>query len=101
MMNPKPQWLVADPCTSCLAQVLASLRVEQGLPEEALAALRASVAMWTPSLVPATKPSSDSRSATSLNAEPATPSFEFRFEAAKLLLELDDTTTAAEQVTLL
>ena len=122
-------------------QVLASLRVEQQRPEEALQQLQASMQKWYPALqkAMAQQSGSDSEDAdeplaadnnteavngdakaehgnaeavdgiadgsacmseASEDLDEQLPSFEFRFETAKLLIELDDTTTAAVQVTL-
>lgn len=92
-------------------QVMASLRVEQHKPEEALQHLRTSMHKWFPSLQ---KMLADSDADPQDNDEQddavdqsddeimaALPSFEFRFETAKLLIELDETTEAAVQVQLL
>ena len=118
-------------------QVLASLRVEQQKPEEALQQLQASMQKWYPALQKTmaqqcTSNSEDadepedahgdaeaadnnaaavngdtdaaddnaSMSEASEDLDEQLPSFEFRFETAKLLIELDDTTTAAVQVIL-
>lgn len=88
--------------------MLASLRVEQQKPEEALQHLRTSMHKWFPSLQRMLK-DSDADSQDSADQEDAIdeadddimaalPSFEFRFETAKLLIELDETTEAAVQV---
>lgn len=90
-------------------QVLASLRVEQQKPEEALQHLRTSMNNWFPSLqrMLADSDSQDSNKqddavdGTDDEIMAALPSFEFRFETAKLLIELDETTEAAVQVYLL
>lgn len=118
-------------------QVLASLRVEQQKPEEALQQLQASMQKWYPALqkAMADQLGSDAEDADEANddldardqvddneqaddhaahgaasmmeasepdedAEEQLPSFEFRFETAKLLIELDDTTEAAVQVSI-
>lgn len=89
-------------------QVLASLRVEQQQPEEALQHLRTSMQKWFPSLQ-SMMAESDAHSRDSNEEDDVTdeaddevtaplPSFEFRFETAKLLIELDETTEAAVQV---
>ncbi|KAL3136730.1 hypothetical protein ABBQ38_005447 [Trebouxia sp. C0009 RCD-2024] len=89
-------------------QVLASLRVEQQQPEEALQHLRTSMQKWFPSLQ-SMMAESDAHSRDSNEEDDVTdeaddevtaplPSFEFRFETAKLLIELDETTEAAVQI---
>ena len=89
-------------------QVLASLRVEQQKPEEALQHLHTSMNKWFPSLqrmlADSDADSQDSNEqddaidAADEEIMAALPSFEFRFETAKLLIELDETTEAAVQV---
>ena len=109
---------VGDECAALLAraaaaapaspeplQVLASLRVEQGRPDEALAALRQSAEGWLPAAravaAAARADEGDEDGAGPSDAPPPPPPttdlppFEVRFEAAKLFLELDDTTDAA------
>ena len=87
-------------------QVLASLRVEQQKPEEALQHLRTSMQKWFPSLQSMMADSDDSNEEEDATDEAddeviaPLPSFEFRFETAKLLIELDETTEAAVQVQL-
>ncbi len=76
------------------AQALAALRAQQGFPEEALATLRQSIARWLPP-VPDGDADEAAMDATCL-AEP--PGFEFRFETAKLLLDLDETTDVAVRI---
>ena len=93
----------------CRLQVLASLRVEQQKPEEALQHLRASMQLWYPSLqkmmADSDLDSQDSEeedekdmSEPEKETDAQLPSFEFRFETAKLLIELDETTEHAVQV---
>eukprot|EP01024_Parvocaulis_polyphysoides_P039208 TRINITY_DN353_c0_g1_i5.p1 TRINITY_DN353_c0_g1~~TRINITY_DN353_c0_g1_i5.p1 ORF type:complete len:356 (-),score=90.09 TRINITY_DN353_c0_g1_i5:963-2030(-) len=89
-------------------QALASLRYEQGLPEEAMVLLKESMEKWLK-----TKPTQmagdgdgvveqteEQEEEDDEDEEEAVqmPSYEFRFECAKLLLELDDSTDAAIQV---
>lgn len=96
-------------------QILASLRLEQGRREEALAALRASAATWLPRAVAALEQANnddggDDGDGDDENDEEKTkktdlgaliddlsdlPPYESRFEAAKLFLELDETTESA------
>ena len=64
-------------------QALATLRSLQGFPDEALDLLRQSIACWQPQ---------------EGAAEAEQPSFEFRFEAAKLLLDLDETTEGVVRI---
>ena len=112
--------------------MLASLKVEQQKPEEALQHLQASMQKWYPALQKAVaeqsgsedeeeeeqenadgvteksrqqagpdaagQDSSESMSEVAEDLQQQLPSFEFRFETAKLLIELDDTTEAAVQV---
>jgi len=84
-------------------QLLASLYSQSGRSEDALAALRASMALWF-------KPSPDSDGDKEREGGQAMeedededededlPSQEFRVECVKLLLELDETTDAATEV---
>ena len=87
--------------------MLASLRVEQQKPEEALQRLRASMQKWFPSLqrmlADADSQDSDEEEQKEVGEaedllDAQLPSFEFRFETAKLLIELDETTENAVQV---
>lgn len=92
-------------------QVMASLRVEQHKPEEALQHLRTSMHKWFPSLQKMLADSDadpqeieeqdDAVDQSDNEIMAALPSFEFRFETAKLLIELDETTEAAVQVHLI
>ena len=87
------------------------MRVEQGRPDEALAALRQSMALWhRPAQQP--EPDGGASDAEDLPAaavskemdhgawreEEEPPSFEFRFECVKLLLELEETVDTAVEV---
>jgi hypothetical protein len=71
-------------------QVLASLRNEQGRAEEALEVIKRSVAMWLPP-----EGADDDDMVSDVNE---LPSFEFRFEAAKLLLDVDTATDTAIRI---
>eukprot|EP00854_Cymbomonas_tetramitiformis_P004181 gene4181-5159_t len=79
--------LEADPSSPEPLQVMASLRNEQGRSEEALQSLRASLAMWM-----------HLGEGDPMTAEAELPSYEFRCETVKLLLDLDDTTEVALSV---
>ena len=85
-------------------QVLASLKVEQQKPDEALLHLKGSMQKWFPALqrMLADSDKEQDEPAMSEEEEPdlqaQLPSFEFRFETAKLLVELDETTETAIQV---
>ena len=86
-------------------QAMASLRYEQGRPEEALAQLRGSMKLWF--RVEEEEVGDEEGMAEGSAAaagrmdeaeDAAQPSYEFRFECAKLLLELDEATDTAIQV---
>lgn len=76
-------------------QILASLRVEQGRPDEALAALRRSAEPWLPTARAVAAAARGDEGAAPPPDASTLPPFEVRFEAAKLFLELDDTVDAA------
>ena len=86
-------------------QAMASLRYEQGRPEEALAQLQGSMKLWFRG---AEDEEGDEEGMAAEGAaaagrrdedeDAAQPSYEFRFECAKLLLELDEATDSAIQV---
>ena len=96
-------------------QALASLRVEQGRPDEALAALQQSMALWYVPHPDSTqgkeaaagrvanggnsggKRAAAGQQRAGLTAEEL-PSYEFRLETVKLLLELEDTIETAAEV---
>lgn len=78
-------------------QVLASLRVEQGRPEEALQFLHQSMALWYEQPPDGPEgPVAAAGAAAQEVQEP--PSYEFRLETVKLLLELEDTINTAYNV---
>ena len=93
----------ADRASAEPLQVLASLRVLQGRNDEALEALRQSMAIWRGVRESITAGDDDDTAgddedrATEFEGE-YDVSFEFRFECAKLLLELDESTDAAMDV---
>jgi hypothetical protein len=111
--------VTANGCPSiCLlspGQALASLRVEQGRPDEALAALQQSMALWYVPHPDSTqgkeaaaanaanggrsgaKQGATGKQRAGLTAEEL-PSYEFRLETVKLLLELEDTIETAAEV---
>ncbi len=87
-----------------MPQVLASLKVEQQKPEEALQHLRESMQKWFPSLQHMLADSDSDKDEEEeeqdmeeddQDLDAQLPSFEFRFETAKLLIELDETTEKA------
>mmetsp|Transcript_33690 Transcript_33690/g.95305 ORF Transcript_33690/g.95305 Transcript_33690/m.95305 type:complete len:371 (+) Transcript_33690:356-1468(+) len=106
-----------DPTNPEPMQVLCSLRVEQGRPDEALAALRKSTALWfkpenaaeegrtgpdaadkEEPLPGEAAPEEDDDDSEMDDMDGELPSYEFRLETAKLLLELEATTLPALQV---
>lgn len=97
-------------------QVLCSLRVEQGRPDEALAMLRKSIGLWFTARahdsdtadgdgeqageeVPEGGSADEDSDMDEDGEDDNTPSYEFRIETVKLLLELDETTDQALEVT--
>lgn len=87
-------------------QTLAQLHHEAGQPEQALAALRQSMARWwhgpdaaaDGSCGAHAKERGDRQDSEAGAAGEQVPSYEFRMECCKLLIELDETTTTAVQV---
>ena len=84
----------SDPTSAEPLQLLASLKNERGEAEEALKVLKQSIAMWRKSDMHRDQ---DADGAEEFMGE-FDVSFEFRFETAKLLLELDETTDAAIEI---
>jgi hypothetical protein len=72
-------------------QALAGLLAEQGHADEALALLHQSLALWLPPATEAADGEHEGRFA-------ELPSLEFRFDTAKLLLDLDHSTDTAVRV---
>lgn len=90
----------ADPSSAEPLQVMASLRSQQGRSEEALEALRQSIAQWR-SRRGGRDVDPDAEEGEDMAEEHMGEydvSFEFRFETAKLLLELDENTDEAIDV---
>eukprot|EP00873_Tetraselmis_striata_P029873 jgi/Tetstr1/450137/TSEL_037179.t1 len=96
-------------------QVLCSLRVEQGRPDEALAMLRKSIGLWFTARahdsdtadgdgeqageeVPEGGSADEDSDMDEDGEDDNTPSYEFRIETVKLLLELDETTDQALEI---
>eukprot|EP00217_Crustomastix_stigmatica_P010211 CAMPEP_0183801066 /NCGR_PEP_ID=MMETSP0803_2-20130417/26740_1 /TAXON_ID=195967 /ORGANISM="Crustomastix stigmata, Strain CCMP3273" /LENGTH=360 /DNA_ID=CAMNT_0026045785 /DNA_START=1 /DNA_END=1080 /DNA_ORIENTATION=+ len=86
-------------------QALASLRVEQDRPAEALELIRRSVSLWLPGYREQLEEAAAARGAVKAAGSAAagataaeTPSVEARVEAAKLLLELEESTSPAVRV---
>ncbi|OUS49623.1 hypothetical protein BE221DRAFT_143570 [Ostreococcus tauri] len=82
----------SDPESPEPVQLLASLRGEQGKTDEALSILKESLSMWRKTAMHRDEEGEDG--AEEFQGE-FDVSFEFRFETAKLLLELDTTTETA------
>ena len=78
-------------CCAPVSQALAGLLAEQGHADEALAVLHQSLALWLP---PAEEAAAEEREERDLDP----PSLEFRFDTAKLLLDLDHSTDTAVRV---
>ena len=74
-----------------LAQALAGLLAEQGHADEALTVLHQSLALWLP-------PAEAGGAAERDESGAELPSLEFRFDTAKLLLDLDHSTDTAVRV---
>ena len=74
-----------------VSQALAGLLAEQGHSDEALAVLNQSLALWLP---PAEAGAAEERDESTADL----PSLEFRFDTAKLLLDLDHSTDTAVRV---
>jgi len=89
----------SDPTSPEPVQLLASLRNEQGKTDEALIVLKESISMWRKdgSMHRRDGAADDDDAAEEFQHE-FDVSFEFRFETAKLLLELDTTTDLAVQI---
>ena len=91
---------------SAVKQVLASVKHEQGRLDEALQLLRQSMKLWWKA--PREAASWDNTELGNghvevdddeeMHEDLHTPSFEFRFECAKLLIQLDETTETAVEV---
>ena len=77
---------------------MASLRVEQGRPDEALAFLHQSMALWYEQPPDGDAPGGSGGGGDSGGHVQEPPSYEFRLETVKLLLELDDTINTAYNV---
>ena len=108
---PQVEALLARASSTCSSspepgQALASLRYEQGRPEEALGHLRGSMKLWFRAGEEAAADGgaeegegAGAGAAMDLESDEGDPedlpSYEFRFECAKLLLELDDSTETA------
>lgn len=82
----------SDPVSAEPLQLLASLRNEQGKTDEALKILKESIQMWRQG---AMHRDEDEENGAEEFQHEFDVSFEFRFETAKLLLELDTTTEIA------
>jgi len=76
-------------CCAPVSQALAGLLAEQGHADEALAVLHQSLALWLP-------PAEAAEEEEERGIDP--PSLEFRFDTAKLLLDLDHSTETAVRV---
>ena len=85
----------SDPASPEPLQLLASLKNEQGKSDEALAVLKESMDMWRRGAMH--REGDDSHEAEEFQNE-FDVSFEFRFETAKLLLELDTSTETAQEI---
>lgn len=77
-------------------QALCSLRVLQGREEEALSILHESLKLWW--MDEADEKNEGDGEEEDIEDERVLPSYEFRFETAKLLLELDHTTETAADI---
>ena len=73
---------------------MCGLRVLQGREEEALGLLKESLKLWWVDEGDSEEEDSEEED----NEDDRRPSYEFRFETAKLLLELDTTTDAAAEI---